>query len=52
MPLLDKIRMLKYNENIVWKDEDTNSCRLIQNRYSIDNMSYPNLEDKVLPPLQ
>lgn len=48
IPLLDKIRMLKYNENMVWQDEDTNSCRLIQNRYSIDNMSYPNLEDKVL----
>lgn len=48
MPLLDKIRMLKYNENMVWQDEDTNSCRLIQNRYSIDNMSYSNLEDKVL----
>jgi hypothetical protein len=47
MPLLDKIRTLKYNENMVWQDEDTNSCRLIQNRYSIDNMSYPNLEDKV-----
>ena len=48
MPILDKIRRLKYNENMVWQDEDTNSCRLIQNKYSIENMSYSNLEDKVL----
>ncbi len=48
MPVLDKIRRLKYNENMVWHDEDTNTCRLIQNKYSIDNMSYSNLEDKVL----
>jgi hypothetical protein len=33
---------------MVWQDEDTNTCRLIQNRYSIENMSYSNLEDKVL----
>ena len=48
MPLLDKIKNLKYNENMVWHDEDTNTCRLIQNRYSIQNLSYSNLEDKVL----
>jgi len=48
MPVLDKIRRLKYNENMVWQDEDTNTCRLIQNKYSIDNMSYSNLEDKIL----
>jgi hypothetical protein len=48
MPVLDKIRMLRYNENMIWHDEDTNSCRLIQNKYSISNMSYSNLEDKVL----
>lgn len=48
MPALIKIRSLKYNETMVWHDEDTNSCRLIQNKYSIDNMSYSDMEDKVL----
>jgi len=33
---------------MVWHDEDTNTCRLIQNKYSIQNLSYSNLEDKVL----
>ena len=48
MPVLNKIRRLKYNENMVWHDEDTNTCKLIQNKYNISNMSYSNLEDKVI----
>ena len=26
MPVLNKIMTLRYNENMLWKDEDTNSC--------------------------
>ena len=33
-PLLKKIRHLKYNENMVYHDNDTNSCRLMQQVYT------------------
>ena len=48
MPLLSKIRNLKYSENMVVYDDQTNTYRLIQNKYSIDNLSYGSSEDKVL----
>lgn len=47
-PLITKIRGLKYNENMVWRDEDTNTCHLIQNKYSIQNLSYSSFTDKVI----
>jgi hypothetical protein len=38
-PLLDKIRHLKYSENMVFHDDDNNTCRLIQNKHSINDLS-------------
>lgn len=37
-PLLKKIRQLKYGENIVYNDDSTDTCRLIQKKYSINNL--------------
>lgn len=48
MPTLNKIRGLKYNENFVWHNEDTNSCNLIQNVYSISNLSYSSFKNSVI----
>jgi hypothetical protein len=48
MPLLNKIRALKYNETMVWYDNDSNTCNLIQNKYSIQNLSYSSFTDKVV----
>jgi hypothetical protein len=48
IPLLNKIRNLKYNESFVWHNEDTNTCNLIQNKYSIHNLSYTSYNDKVI----
>ena len=47
-PLLDKIRYLKYNEYSVFKNEDTNSCNLIQNKFSIDSLLYSGFKSKVI----
>jgi len=38
-PLLDKIRHLKYSENMVFHDDDNNTCRLIQNKNSINDLN-------------
>jgi hypothetical protein len=48
IPLLNKIRELKYNENMVWHNDDSNTCNLIQNRYSIKNLSYSSFDDKIV----
>ncbi len=37
-PLLEKIRSLKYNENIVYKDESTKTYRLIQNKTTLNDL--------------
>jgi hypothetical protein len=47
-PLLNVIRQLKYNETMVWHNSDTNSCNLIQNKFSIQNLSYSSFQDKVV----
>lgn len=47
-PLLNKIRSLKYNETMVWQDENLNTCNLIQTRYSISNLLYTSFRDKVI----
>ena len=47
-PLLDKIKTLKYNENMVWHNPYTKTCNLIQNRYSIENLSYASYNDNVV----
>jgi hypothetical protein len=48
VPLMKKTRALKYNENMVWYNNDTNTCNLIQNRYSIQNLSYTSFQNKVV----
>jgi hypothetical protein len=48
MPLLLKIRNLKFNETIVWFNEYTNTFQLLQNKYSIEKMSFTSSNDKVL----
>lgn len=47
-PLLGKIRSLKYNENFVTHNDDTNTCNLIQNKYSISNLSFSSFQNKVV----
>jgi hypothetical protein len=48
MPLLNNIRELKYNETFVWHNEDTNTCNLMQNKYSISNLSFYSSDDKIV----
>ena len=48
MPLMDKLRGLKYNETTVFRNEDTNTCNLIQTIYSIQKLSYSSFTDKVV----
>lgn len=48
MPLLNTIRDLKYNETIVWHNDYTNTCNLIQNKYSIESLSFTSSNDKVI----
>ena len=47
-PLLRKIQTLKYNENVVWHNPYTKTCNLMQNRYSIQNLSYASYTDKII----
>lgn len=46
-PLLNKIRHLKYNENMVFKDDD-NNCHLIQRKYKIDDILITGYQSKVI----
>jgi hypothetical protein len=48
MPLMHTIRELKYNETFVWHNEYTSTCNLIQNKYSIENLSFSSSNDKVV----
>jgi hypothetical protein len=48
LPLLQTIRDLKYNETIVWHNDYTNTCNLIQNKYSIANLCFSSSNDKVI----
>lgn len=47
-PLLDKIRHLKYSENVVYHDEYTNNCKLIQRSYTDLDISIVGYPDKVI----
>jgi len=47
-PLMDKLRSLKYNETTVLRNEDANTCNLIQTIYSIQKLSYSSFTDKVV----
>ena len=48
IPTLNKIRNLKYNENFVWHNEYSNTCNLMQNSYSIANMSFSSFQSKFI----
>lgn len=47
-PLLEKIRILKYNENYVFYDDENNKCKLIQNKNSISQLNTSGNYNKVL----
>lgn len=47
-PLMNKIRQLKYGENIVFNDDTNDTCRLIQNRISLQDMAVAGYSDKVV----
>jgi hypothetical protein len=47
VPLLEKLRLLKYNESFVWAHDETNDCCLIQNKYSIQNMLFSTFVDNI-----
>ena len=48
VPILSTIRNLKYNESFVWHNEDTNSCNLMQNKYSISNLLFSSFQSSVI----
>jgi hypothetical protein len=47
-PLLDKIRHLKYRENIVYHDDYTNNCKLIQRTYTDLDIGVSGYSNKVI----
>jgi len=47
-PLLIKNRQLKYGENNVFNDDMTDSCRLVQKKYDIDDITYTGYDNKVV----
>lgn len=47
-PLMNKIRQLKYGENIVFNDDTNDTCRLIQNQISLQDMAVGGYSDKVV----
>ena len=47
-PIMDKLRSLKYNETTILRNENSNTCNLIQTVHSIEQMSYSNFTDKVV----
>ena len=47
-PLLDKIRHLKYSENLVYQDEYDNKCKLIQRSYTDLDLGVSGYLNKVI----
>ena len=47
-PLLEKIRHLKYSENLVYHDDYYNVCRLIQTPYSELDLGFDGYDSKVI----
>ena len=47
-PLFNKIRTLKYNETMVWNEDNSNTCNLIQTQYSISNLTHTSFQNKVI----
>jgi len=48
VPLMNKSRVLKYDETMVWRNTDTNTCNLMQNKNSIRSLSYSSFQDRVV----
>lgn len=48
MPLMNKSRVLKYDETMVWHNADINTCNLMQNKNSIRSLSYSSFQDRVV----
>lgn len=46
-PLLQKIRHLKYSENMIYHDDETNTCRLIQQKYTEYDTAVSSYSSKV-----
>ena len=47
-PLIDKLRNLKYDEMNILRNEQVNTCNLIQTAYNIESLLYSNFIDKVV----
>jgi hypothetical protein len=47
-PLLNKILNLKYKENSIHYDENTNTYNLIQNQYTIQSLEFTDFTNKVI----
>ena len=47
-PLMKKIRQLKYGENLVLNEDSNDTCRLIQRKNTIDDLSVPGYNHKVI----
>ena len=47
-PSADKLLKLKYKENVVWYDEDTNEYKLMQNKYTIRDLEFNTGEENVV----
>ena len=47
-PLLNKILNLKYKENSIHYDENTNTYNLIQNQYTIQSLEFTDFSNKVI----
>jgi hypothetical protein len=48
LPLLHEVRDVKYNEVFVSHDDESGTCRLIQNKYSIENLSFSGFKNRVV----
>ena len=47
-PSADKLLKLKYKENVVWYDEDTNEYKLMQRKYTIRDIEFNTGEENVV----
>lgn len=47
-PIMETINMLKYNENYVLLHSDSGTYQLIQNKYSIEKLSYTSFTNKIV----
>jgi hypothetical protein len=48
LPLLQEYRDAKYNEMFVSRDDEAGTCNLIQNKYSIENLSFCGFKNTVV----